>query len=267
MKEAVNSVKSMTDSADNIETDDPNNDDNDYAEVKTELVAVTDFDDGDDDDDLTSDLDFNDDDESNDNNEEDSDEYLPDSETTKSGRKRKVTAPKTRSKKLKSEKKGKKGAKVKTKLKTYGDKTATARRKSQKDSTSSSKSVQPAELNESTENDEIINFDADLDVDSERLNIELELQESDDIDHYETVLKSLSPDEPFHPPTDVQESDGFSESLGCYYCHDCGYTFQLQRWYDTHRWKGRCVYRCPVCSERFTFRNISLYRTHLTAHK
>ena len=245
-----------------METEKPDNGDLDFVKVKTELVAVSDHDDGDDEDDMTSDVEYNDDD-----TEEDSDEYLPDTETRRFGRKRTMAAPKTRSKRTKSEKKGQKGVTVKTKLKTYGDKTATSRTKIQKGSTSSSKSAKTAKLDDSTDKNELNNIDADLTVDSERLTIELELQESDDIDHYETVLKSLSPDEPFSPPTDVQESDGFSESLGCYYCHDCGYTFQLQRWYDTHKWKGRCVYPCPVCSEQFTFRNISVYRTHITTHK
>ena len=107
----------------------------------------------------------------------------------------------------------------------------------------------------------------DLGVDTDRTALEIELQETDDIDHYETVHKTLSPDEPFSPPSDVQESDGFSPSLGCYYCHDCGYTFQLQRWYNIHKWDGRCVYTCQVCSMKFTFRNITAYRDHLKTHK
>ena len=232
--------------------------DMDWTEIKTEAFAD---DDGDDDDDMTADLDDDNDDD------DDSDEYLPDSETKKSGRKRKMTGPKTRNKKLKTEKKGRKAVTKKTKLKTYGDKTATPKTKIQKGSRSSSKIRKAAELNDNSEKNEISSCDTELNVDPERLALELELQETDDIDHYETVHTSLSPDEPFSPPSDVQESDGYSPSLGCYYCHDCGYTFQLQHWYDTHKWKGRCVYPCQVCSEQFTFRNISAYRTHIKTHK
>ena len=111
------------------------------------------------------------------------------------------------------------------------------------------------------------NLDVDFGADPERIALEIELQETEDIDHYETVHKSLTPDEPFNPPSDVQETNGFSPSLGCYYCHDCGYTFQLLRWYKIHKWNGKCVYKCPVCSQVFTFRNISSYRTHMMKHK
>ena len=113
----------------------------------------------------------------------------------------------------------------------------------------------------------ISNLDLDIDADPDRTALEIELQETEDIDHYETVHKSLTPDEPFNPPSDVQETDGFSPCLGCYYCHDCGHTFQLQKWYKIHKWNGKCVYTCEVCSEVFTFRSISSYRTHMKTHK
>ena len=114
---------------------------------------------------------------------------------------------------------------------------------------------------------DISNTDLGFGTDPARTALEIELQETDDIDHYETIHKSLAPDEPYTPPSDVQETDGYSPSLGCYYCHDCGYTFQLERWFRIHKWNGKCVFECHVCAEFFTFRNISKYRTHMKTHK
>ena len=210
-------------------------------------------------------------------NDDDDEEYSPVKETRTKGKgaKRKSSGLKLSIKKGKSGTKAKRSRPSETVTKATPVKNIPSTSKVETDR-NDSKEEEGSNVQESsvkTEDNEVpveleaSNIDLGLGGDTDRTALEIELQETDDIDHYETVHKTLSPDEPFSPPSDVRESDGFSPSLGCYYCHDCGYTFQIQRWYNIHKWDGRCVYTCQVCSMKFTFRNITAYREHLKTHK
>ena len=215
------------------------------------------------------------DDNDGDEGEEEEEEYLPAKGTRTKGTKRKSSGLKLSIRKGKSGKKAKKPPPSETQTKIILSNiipsTSTAQLDTErndnveKEGTDVQTSIVKTEAEEAPVEES--NIDLGLDADADRTALEIELQETDDIDHYETVHKSLSPDEQFSKPSDVRESDGFSPSLGCYYCHDCGYTFQLQRWYKIHKWDGRCVYTCQVCSQQFTFRNITAYREHMKTHK
>lgn len=223
--------------------------------IRVEIESYED--DGDDDDDMNEDIAC------------DIDEYNPLEEASTSRIKKVHNDQKTTSTKLKSGKKGKRSVLKVVKLKAV-QKDISSKSVSQKNSTKLRKTQswnKTAKTEENVLDKENNSIDFGLDADLERTTIEAELQETDDIVHYETIHKSLSPDEPFNPPSDVQETDGFCPSLGCFYCPDCGFTFQNQRLHQIHKWNGCCVYKCQVCSQIFTFRNISAYRAHVKAHK
>ena len=190
------------------------------------------------------------------------DDYDSAEDTNKSGRKRKK-GQKTVSKKSK---KAKRAVTVTKVPKKSGASTLPSETPVNETSEDISLDYRIVKAEDEDPSDEPVSTNLGL-VDQGRATVEIELQETDDIDHYETVHKTLSPDEPYNPPSDVQETDGFSPSLGCYYCPDCGYTFQLEKWFKVHKWGGKCVYKCSKCSEVYTFRNISKYREHMKTHK